>query len=127
MPFKGSCHCGKIAYTVDEDPPTKAMACNCSICRRRGALHHFTTPDKFTLEASRDDLSSYEWNKHIIRFHFCEACGCAPFAEGEGPKGPMVEINLRCAEDVDFDALEITKFDGAHKLPGPARSGAGNE
>jgi hypothetical protein len=27
--------------------------------------------------------------------------------------GPMVEINLRCAEGLDLDALEIAKFDGA--------------
>lgn len=116
MTFKGSCHCGKVAYTVDEAPPTKAMECNCSICRRRGALHHFTTPDKFTLETPRDAVASYQWNKHIIRFHFCTECGCAPFAEGTGPNGPMVEVNLRCAEDIDLDSLEIAKFDGAHKL-----------
>jgi len=41
MSFRGSCHCGKLAYTVDEALPAKAMACNCSICRRKGALHHF--------------------------------------------------------------------------------------
>ena len=119
MPFTGSCHCGKVAYTVDEDAPTEAMACNCSICRRRAALHHFTTPDKFTLETSRDDLVTYRWNKDAIAFHFCKDCGCAPFAEGQGPNGPMVEINLRCAEDVDLDALKINPFDGAHKIPGP--------
>jgi hypothetical protein len=120
MPFQGSCHCGMVAYTVDEDAPTKAMQCNCSICRRRAALHHFTTPDKFTLETSRDDLTSYRWNKDNINFNFCKHCGCAPFAEGQGPNGPMVEINLRCAEDIDLDALEITHFDGAHKIPGPS-------
>ena len=49
MPVHGSCHCGKLAYSVDEDPPTQAMACNCSICRRKGSLHHFTTPEKFEL------------------------------------------------------------------------------
>ena len=119
MPFQGSCHCGKVAYTVDEAAPAKAMQCNCSICRRRGALHHFTTPEKFRLGTSRDDLSTYRWNKGSIAFHFCSHCGCAPFAEGQGPNGPMVEINLRCAEDIDLDALEITQFDGAHKLPGP--------
>ena len=119
MTFTGSCHCGAIRYSVDEDPPTKAMQCNCSICRRRAALHHFTTPDRFTLETPRGAVASYKWNKKIIDFHFCATCGCAPFAEGTGPKGPMVEINLRCADDIDFDALEIEPFDGAHKLPGP--------
>jgi hypothetical protein len=120
MPFTGSCHCGLVAYEVAEDAPTEAMACNCSICRRRGALHHFTTPDKFDLKTSRDALTTYKWNKQNLALHFCKECGCAPFAEGQGPNGPMVEINLRCAEDVDLDSLKINKFDGAHKIPGPA-------
>ncbi|SMF64355.1 GFA family protein [Allosphingosinicella indica] len=117
MAFRGSCHCGKIAYRVDEDAPAKAMACNCSICRRQGNLHHFTTPEKFHLETPRDAITTYLFNKKAIEHHFCSACGCAPFAEGTGPDGKMmVEINLRCAEDIDLDALEITTFDGAHKL-----------
>jgi hypothetical protein len=115
MSFRGSCHCGKLAYTVDEDVPTQAMACKCSICRRQGLLHHFTTPDKFRREASDEDVGVYTFNKHAIRHQFCRTCGCAPFAEGEGPGGPMVEINLRCADGVDLDSLEVTMVDGASR------------
>ena len=119
MPLTGSCHCGAIRYRVEEDAPTEAMECKCSICRRRGALHHFTAADKFTLETSRDALTTYRWNTENLGLHFCKTCGCAPFAEGESPKGPMVEINLRCADGIDLDGLKINKFDGAHKMPGP--------
>ena len=119
MPLTGSCHCGAIRYSVDEEAPTRAMECNCSICRRRAPLHHFTTPDKFALTTSRDAVSTYRWNTGNIGFHFCATCGCAPFAEGVGPNGPMVEINLRCADDIDLDSLTIETFDGAHKVPGP--------
>ena len=117
MAFQGSCHCGKLSYTVDEDKPTKAMQCNCSICRRRAALHHFTTPSKFTFTGSQEDVADYKWNRRNIAFEFCKTCGCAPFAHGMGREGPMVEINLRCVDDLDLDRLEITKFDGAHLLP----------
>lgn len=119
MPFTGSCHCGAVAYTVQEDMPTKALECNCSICRRRAPLHHFTSPDKFTLNTSRDALSTYTWNTGSIRYHACKTCACTPFAEGKGPNGPMVEINLRCVDDVDLNLVEIEKFDGAHMVPGP--------
>jgi hypothetical protein len=67
MPIHGSCHCGKIAYTLDEDVPAQAMACNCSICRRKAYLHHFSTPDKFTLHGARDDIQIYTFNRHAIR------------------------------------------------------------
>lgn len=35
MIYKGSCHCGKVAFEV-EGELTGAMACNCSICSRKG-------------------------------------------------------------------------------------------
>jgi len=116
MTLKGSCHCGKIRYTAI-DRPTEAMSCNCSICRRKGALLHFTTPDRFALQAAREDISVYTFNKHIIRHQFCKNCGCAPFAEVTAPDGrAMIAINLRCADDIDLATIRITEFDGAGLL-----------
>ncbi|WP_442881038.1 GFA family protein, partial [Aeromonas sp.] len=34
MRYKGSCHCGRIAFEA-EGELTQAMACNCSICQRK--------------------------------------------------------------------------------------------
>lgn len=114
MSLRGSCHCGKIAYTVKEEMPTEGLECNCSICRRKGSLHHFTAADKFSFEGSRDELAVYTFNQHNTRHQFCKTCGCAPFAEGTGPDGkPMVEINLRCVEGLDLSGLKIKQFDGA--------------
>lgn len=113
MAIRGSCHCGKVAYRLDDDPDS-AMQCNCSICRRKGYLLAFATPESFTLEGSRDDITVYTFGAHAIRHQFCATCGCAPFGEGTGPDGkPMVAINLRCAEDVDLAEIAVTPFDGA--------------
>jgi ABC-type uncharacterized transport system substrate-binding protein len=38
--YRGSCHCGNIAFEV-EGLIDKAMACNCSICSRKGSLLWF--------------------------------------------------------------------------------------
>jgi hypothetical protein len=114
MSIRGSCHCGKIAYSLNADSPTEAIECNCSICRRKGHLLAFFTPDKFTLDTSRDDIAVYTFNKHVIRHQFCKVCGCAPFSEGVGPDGQaMVAINLRCVEGIDLSKIRITPFDGA--------------
>ena len=116
MSFQGSCHCGAISYTVEEDPPTKAIECNCTICRRKGYLHHFTAPEKFTFKGSRDDLQVYTFNHHAIRHQSCKKCGCAPFAEGSTPDGKaMVEINLRCMDGLDLSTLSVTQYDGASR------------
>lgn len=115
MSIRGSCHCGKIAYTLDA-APTEAIECNCSICRRRGYLLAFAMPEQFHLDpaSSRDDLTSYTFGKHAIHHLFCSTCGCAPFGEGTAPDGKsMVALNLRCAEGLDLSAIAITPVDGA--------------
>jgi hypothetical protein len=113
MPLTGSCHCGNVRFSL-EDAPSEAMACNCSICRRKGYLLAFVTPDRFTLETPRDEITVYTFGHHVIRHQFCKTCGCAPFGEGVGPDGKaMVAVNLRCADGVDLDALTVTQFDGA--------------
>ena len=114
MSFTSSCHCGTLSATVDEDLPAKGMTCNCSMCRRKGNVHHFTTPDKVAFVRPDGAVGEYTFNKHNIRHQFCTGCGCAPFAHGTGPGGvPMVEINLRCVPDCDLASLDITEFDGA--------------
>ena len=114
MSFTSSCHCGTLSATVNEDLPAKGMTCNCSMCRRKGNVHHFTTPDKVAFVRPAGAGGEYTFNKHNIRHQFCTTCGCAPFAQGTGPGGaPMVEINLRCVPDCDLARLEITEFDGA--------------
>lgn len=114
MAFEGSCHCGKVAYTVDADPPQQAMACNCSHCRRKGFLLAFFPAAQFTLERGEDDLKSYLFYKHNIEHRFCTTCGTQPFAIGKMPDGSaMAAVNLRCVPGIDVDALEIQAVDGA--------------
>ncbi len=113
MPMRGSCHCGKIAYTLDAEP-TEAIECNCSICRKKGSVLAGVAPDQFHLETARDEIAVYTFGRHVIRHQFCKTCGCAPFAEGIGPDGQaMVAVNLRCADDFDLRAVKIQPFDGA--------------
>ena len=111
---RGSCHCQAVSYVLAAEPRT-GIACNCSICRRKGHVLAFFPPSAFTLQTSRDALSTYTFNTQTIRHHFCRTCGCAPFAEGRTPDGrEMIAINLRCVEDFDLATVEISEFDGAH-------------
>ena len=54
MKYKGSCHCGKIAFEV-EGEITEALSCNCSICSRRGSLLWFVPRNKLRLLTSEQD------------------------------------------------------------------------
>jgi hypothetical protein len=84
VPIRGSCHCGRIAYSLDAEP-TEAIECNCSICRRRGSVLAAFTPDKFHLETSRDDIAVYTFNRHAIR-HQLQDLRLRAFRRGDWPQ-----------------------------------------
>jgi hypothetical protein len=108
-----SCHCGTVVCRVATNP-TEAIECNCSICRRKGAILAAVASEQFHLATPRDDLAVYTFGRHMIRHQFCKRCGCAPFSEGVGSDDrAMVAVNLRCAEDLDLSTIRITPFDGA--------------
>jgi len=112
MIYKGSCHCGKIAFEVEGDL-TGAMACNCSICSRRGSFLWFVPRSKFHLFTSPANVGTYTFNKHVIKHHFCQTCGIHPYAEANDPNGnPMAAINIRCLEGIDLAIVPVEHFDG---------------
>lgn len=112
MIYKGSCHCGRVAFEV-EGAIKGAAACNCSICSRKGALMWFVPRDKLTLLTPEDAAATYTFNKHVIKHRFCPTCGIHPYGEGVDPKGNrMAAINLRCLEDVDLASIPVQNFDG---------------
>jgi hypothetical protein len=115
MKHTGSCHCGKIRFEVEGDIK-EAMACNCSICSRKGSLMWFVPRHHLTLKTPASDLSTYTFNKHVIQHHFCSTCGIHPFGEGVDPKGnPMAAVNIRTLEDIDLDTIPVKHFDGKSK------------
>jgi hypothetical protein len=115
MKHRGSCHCGKVAFEV-EGTIDSAMACNCSMCQRRGSLLWFTSRDQFTLLTPDADAATYLFNKHVIRHRFCANCGIHPFGVGKDPKGQdMVAVNIRCIEGIALEKVPVTHFDGRSK------------
>lgn len=110
--YTGSCHCGRIRFEVDGELEG-AIACNCSLCSRKGALMWFVPRDRLKLLSPESDLATYTFNKHVIRHRFCPTCGIHPFGEGKDREGrAMAAINVRCLEDIDPDALPVTHYDG---------------
>ncbi len=112
MVYKGSCHCGKVAFEV-EGEIKNALACNCSICSRKGSLLWFVPREKLQLHTPEEVASTYTFNKHVIKHRFCPTCGIHPYGEGVDPKGNrMAAINIRCLEGVDLSAVPVQNFDG---------------
>ena len=112
MLYQGSCHCGHIAFEVEGDL-TGAMACNCSMCQRKGSLMWFVPRDSLKLQTPDENASTYTFNKHVIRHRFCATCGVHPYGEAPDPKGnAMAAINMRCLEGVELDKIPVKHYDG---------------
>jgi hypothetical protein len=108
----GGCHCGEVRFEVTVDLGS-VVACNCSICQKRGALWSFVPPESFALRAGLEDLKDYQFGKRSIHHLFCPQCGVGAFSRGASPSGKeMVAVNVRCLDDVDIAALKPTPFDG---------------
>ena len=112
MLYRGSCHCGHIAFEVEGDL-TGAMACNCSMCQRKGTLMWFVPRDSLKLQTPDENASTYTFNKHVIRHRFCATCGIHPYSEAPDPKGnKMAAVNIRCLEGVELDKIPVKHHDG---------------
>lgn len=110
--FTGSCHCGAVRYEADAEI-AGVVACNCSICSKKGTLLAFTGEEDFRLIEGAEKLAEYRFNKHVIGHMFCTTCGVEPFARGVRPDGVrMVALNVRCLDGVEFDTLPVRHFDG---------------
>jgi hypothetical protein len=112
MRHTGSCHCGRVAFEVEGEIDS-VLACNCSICSRRGSLLWFVPRAQLRLTTPAENLGTYTFNKHVIKHHFCATCGIHTFGEANAPDGtPMAAVNARCLENVELDGLKVQHFDG---------------
>jgi hypothetical protein len=112
MKYHGSCHCGKIAFDA-EGELNDVMACNCSICQRKGSLLWFIPRSKLQLLTSPEAMDTYTFNKHHVKHHFCPVCGIHPFGEGAAPDGTaMAAVNVRCLDDIDLNNLKVNHYNG---------------
>jgi hypothetical protein len=112
MKYKGSCHCGKVAFEA-EGELSRAMSCNCSMCSRKGSLLWFVPRERLRLLTPEGELGAYTFNKHVIKHRFCRTCGIHPYGEGTDPKGERTAaINIRCLDGIDLESIPVERFDG---------------
>jgi hypothetical protein len=110
--YTGSCHCGAIAFEV-EGEIDGALACNCSICSRKGSLLWMVPRTALKLKTPESAVSTYTFNRHVIKHRFCATCGIHIYGEADDAQGnPSAAINVRCVDGLDLDALPVRHFDG---------------
>lgn len=107
--YEGGCHCGAVRFRV-RIHEHKALACNCSICAKKGMVNLIAKAEDFELLQGEDSLQTYRFNTRAAEHRFCGACGIHPFSRPRShPNG--YDVNARCL-DVGTEFLDITPFDG---------------
>jgi hypothetical protein len=114
MTYQGSCHCGKIRFQVTADLD-HVRVCDCSLCKKRGALNFRVAEDQISIETPLDELTLYQWHTKTAKDYFCPTCGILPFRRPRtAPE--LWTINARCLDDVDLDSIPRKHLEGS-KLP----------
>jgi len=108
--LEGGCHCGAVRFRITADL-ARVTDCNCSICRKKGFLHHLVPPDRFALLCGADALTTYRFNTGVAQHTFCRHCGIHPFYVPRSDPD-MIDVNVRCLDAVDLAALTLDYFDG---------------
>lgn len=108
----GSCHCGAVRFEV-QTALEPAVRCNCSLCRRRGALMSpMFEAAALRIVAGQEQLALYQFNTRAAQHFFCKVCGIYPFHQTR--KDPNAwRVNLGCLDNVDLYALQNDVADGA--------------
>ena len=110
MNHRGSCHCGRVTFAV-QAKLDYVVECNCSICRRRGALWHGALESDLRILTGEADLALYQFGTNTAKHYFCKHCGIHPFVR------PRLDptrwaFNVLCVDGVDAKSLPVRHFDG---------------
>jgi hypothetical protein len=120
--IEGSCLCGDARWRFAGEPDG-ATACNCTACRRFGALWAYDYEDEGITVAGK--TQAYVRGK-ALEFHFCPVCGCVVFWRGkrldeEGRR--RIAVNLRLAQPEAVSSIPIDHFDGLDTFDDLPRDG----
>ena len=109
----GSCHCGSVTFEVHA-APRGARRCNCSICRRKGAIMLTASEAEFKLLSGADNLGLYQWNTKTARHYFCKTCGI--YTHHWRRSAPEFGYNSGCIDDLDPAATEECYTNDGQKM-----------
>lgn len=110
---KGQCHCGAVKFTVElEDGLIDPRRCNCSMCKRRGAVVASVLIREFTIIEGEDMLTLYQFNTNTARHYFCSRCGI--YTHHQRRSNPhLYAFNIACLDGVDpFTLQQVPVYDG---------------
>jgi hypothetical protein len=112
---RASCHCGAVILELDlPDGIVDPCRCNCSMCRRRGAIAASVSLAGLRIVQGEDALTLYQFNTYTAKHYFCSRCGI--YTHHQRRSNPNeYGYNVGCLDGVNpFDLGPVPTHDGIH-------------
>jgi hypothetical protein len=103
----GSCHCGAIRARLHSEKPPQELqvrACQCSFCKRHGAMTASDPGGRATFEIERAGLAQYQFGTRTGTSLICARCGVYA--------GVILEDGARTWSVLNVRGLAVTEFQG---------------
>jgi hypothetical protein len=96
-----SCHCRTVVLELDlPDGIVDPRRCDCSICRRKGAVVASVALEGIRIVRGQDVLRLYQFNTHTAKHYFCSICGIYTHHQRRS-KPEQYGYNVGCLEGVN--------------------------
>ncbi len=111
---RAACHCTAVRLEIDV-VPTWFLDCNCTICRRYGAIWAYPDAAGVRVVAGADATDSYVWGDRALAFHRCRQCGCVTHTVAVTADPPRIySINARMIPTLDPATVQLRQKDNSH-------------
>tara|TARA_B110001450_G_C17459363_1_gene415516 strand:+ start:32 stop:397 length:366 start_codon:yes stop_codon:yes gene_type:complete len=114
MKKKLTCHCGEFEAEINLQGKgfDKLMKCNCSLCKRKGAVMSMVKNEDYKIIRGKDKLQLYQFHTKVAKHYFCSNCGI--YTHHNPRSNPsMTGFNVGNIDDVDtFKFEDVIVNDG---------------
>ncbi|MBC7147198.1 MAG: GFA family protein [Thioclava marina] len=100
-PHRLTCHCGAVEMEVTlSDGLNTKRRCDCSFCRRRGAVAVSAPLTGIRFVKGEENLSLYQFGTMTAKHYFCKTCGI--YTHHQRRSNPnQFGVNAACLEGVN--------------------------
>ena len=112
---KATCHCGAVQLRIDlPNGIVDPSRCDCSICRRKGAIVAAVLLQDLKVVQGKDILTLYQFNTGSAKHYFCSICGIHTHHQLRSDSR-YFEFNVGCLDGVNPADIEIViNYDGVN-------------
>ena len=107
--IESSCVCGAVRLSISR-APDEVTDCNCTLCRRYGALWAYYSPKDVTVPSGLTD--TFSRGPKLSDFHRCKICGCVTHWSALDKTYDRMGVNARLMEPEVLARARILRFDG---------------